>query len=160
MFVKKMENVNRPKVDTLAELTTGNCFYISREHLMGEIAGYLGEWNEEFLYDKNPYKLFLAYMQNTSGHGIVMYAAAYNGMPIQPDINMVVDHFLTFAHHGNTNCLKKCDYYAVVSLTLYKTLSECRRDLSSLLNTTVPDGFVSLDLYPVDGARKIISFQD
>jgi len=160
MYVKKMENVNRPRVGTLAELTEGNCFYISREHLVGEIAGYLSKWSQDSSYNKIPLKLFLASMKNAMGHSMLIYAAVYNNIPAEPDVNVVVDHFLRFAHHGGTIWLKECNYTATISLIYYKSLAECRSSVDAFLGLNVADDFASLDLYPVDGARKVVLFQD
>lgn len=158
MFVKK--DPNRTRVGTLAELTADTCFYISREHLVGEMAGYLSKWGKDLSHNKGPLKLFLASMKNASGHSMLIYAVVYDSVPAKPDVDMIVDRFLRFAHHGNTGLLEDCNYSATISLTHYKSLAECNRRVGAFLGLSVADDFTSLDLYPADGARKIVLFQD
>jgi len=159
MFVKKVKNINRQRVDTLDELTEKTCYYISRDHLISEIAEHLTKWKKDLVNEKGQYILFLASWESTSGHSMLMYAAIYNGMFPNPDINMVVDYFLEFVHHGNIGWLEERIYQATVSLGYFKSLAECQRAIKESYNLNIPDEFTSLDLYPVDGARKTRLFQ-
>lgn len=158
-FAVKMENVNRSKVDTLDELTSETCYYISKDHLVGEINTLLTQWKKDFADTKNQYVLFFAYLEDNFHHSLLIYATIYHKMFPNPDITKVVGHLLEFIHHGNTNWLKKHQYCAAISLSYFDSLAECQRAIKKAYNLDVPNEFTSLDIYPVEGARKVRLFQ-
>ncbi len=125
----------REKANTLSEVSVDKPYYTSREHLIDEMANRIRDWNACLLDVEKPHRLFISSMKSDfTKHRILIHASMHPEIPIQLNVERIVDNLLYFVHDGELHRLKREGYVAHIELMQFERVGQIMKDISVSMN--------------------------